>query len=162
MSKIRLATHAEADVAAAVRMGLQFAAESSYRGFATQSPEQLAQLVHFLVDNGALFLGHIGGEPIGMLGLSCAPLLFTGELVVSDCAWWVDPEWRFPRSSVGGRLLINGEGWAMELARLRGLSSIWFQMMAPYGGDPQVEVIYKRRGYLPLETIYTKRLPAAA
>jgi hypothetical protein len=162
VSRIRLATHDESDVAAAVRMGCTFAAESPYRGFITPNPDAQRSLVHYLVDHGALFLASVGGADVGLLALSVAPLLFTGELVVSDVAWWVDPEWRFPRSSVGGRLLVTGEGWAMEVARAKGVPHIWLQMMNPAGGDPKVAEIYKRRGYLPLETIYTKRLPAAA
>jgi hypothetical protein len=157
--KIRRATHADVD--AAVVMACRFIAESSYRGELIPDPAHQLSVAQFLLEQGVLFVADAGSELVGLLGLVVVPSVISGELVATEVVWWVDPEWRHPRSSAGGRLLVTGEGWAMEVARDRGLPSILMQMIAPMGADGVTE-IYKRRGYLPLETIHQKRLPAAA
>jgi hypothetical protein len=146
----------ETDVPAIVRMACQFIAESGYRGQITPSTEQQERLAAYLMANGCLLVADAGGQVVGLIGLMTVPLPTSGEMSVTECMWWVEPEWR-THSSAAGRLFYAGEQWAMSQARLLGLEWIWMQMIAPYGST-DVETLYKRRGYLPLETVFQKRL----
>lgn len=147
------------DRTAIVRMGCRFIAESSYRGQLYPNPEAQARLAEYLIGHGGMFVADVAGELVGMLGLIAVPLPSSGEIAITECAWWVEPEWR--RSSAAGRLFYAGEKWAAQQARALGLDSIAIQMIAPFGSR-DVEEIYRRRGYLPLETTFQKRLQVAA
>jgi GNAT superfamily N-acetyltransferase len=159
MTTIRPAT--SADRAELVRMGLQFIAESGYRGLLTPNVEAQEAVVDVLLEQGGVwvaevpFTGFVGNAlltPIvGMLGIALTPLPVSGELAGVELFWWLDPQWR--RGRLALRLLETGEAWA------RAQGAIWLQMIQPIGNDRLAE-FYRRRGYIALETIHQKRLAA--
>ncbi len=80
-----------------------------------------------------------------MIGLVLYPHHLSGEWTAGEVFWWVEPEAR----GEGLQLMKQAEAWA----RGRGAAAI--QMIAP---STQVGVIYRRYGYAPIETTYSKRL----
>lgn len=151
-ARIRLATLE--DKPELVRMGCQFIAESSYRGLITPRVEAQERVVDVLLEQGGCWIVEtFGGAVVGMLGIALTPLPVSLELAGVELFWWLDPEWR--RGTLAVRLLKTGEAWALEQG------AIWFQMIQPFGNDRLAE-FYRRRGYVPLETSWQKRLAAAA
>lgn len=138
------------DLAVLVRMGLRFIATSSYRGTIPASAEQLGTLVAWLLDQGGIFVAvdDEGDEPIGMLAATVIVHPMSGELVASEVAWWIEPEFR--GGSAGLRLLAAAEAWARAQGATR------FQMIAPAGSS--VGALYRRRGYAELETTWQRPL----
>jgi GNAT superfamily N-acetyltransferase len=149
MTRIRLAT--SADTADLVRMGLQFIAESGYRGLVTPSVDAQRAVVELLLEQGGCWVAVAGDQVVGMFGVALTPLPVTGELAGVEMMWWLDPQWR--RGTLAMRLWMTGETWA------RDHGALWFQMIQPYG-DERTGVLYRRRGYVPLESTWTKRLAA--
>jgi len=142
------------DVGAIVRMGCRFIAESAYRGLLTPNPAQQERLTQQLLDNehAAVFVVDVAGEVVGMLGIALVVSPIAGELVGTEVAWWVDPEFR--GGSAGVRLWAAAEQWAEDQG------AIWIQMSAPAGNDV-VRRMYRKAGYSELETTFQKRLRAA-
>lgn len=142
------------DTPALVRMACRFIAESSYRGVVTPDPLHQAKLVAFLQDHGGLFVAERRKllEPVGFIAFAATPAILTGELTACEVGWWVEPEFR--KGGAGLELLDAGEEWARHI----GAGEI--QMIAPIGSDVDVTKIYQRRGYRPLETLWSKRLVA--
>lgn len=151
--RVRRAT--SRDVAACVRMAVRFIAESPYRGLVLPNVGQLQKLTELLLDHGAVFVAQVdgGGDVVGMLGVSLIPHVMSGELVTSEAAWWMEPEYRL--CSAGGRLLVAAERWALEQG------AVWFQMIAPAGNE-RLRAFYRRRGYVEVETVFQLRLRPAA
>jgi len=69
----------------------------------------------------------------------------TDEWIAGELAWWVDPD----RRGIGLRMLRLAETWARQQGAQR------LQVMAP---SPEVERLYERLGYRPLERTYDRRL----
>ena len=147
MPRIRVAS--ADDKADLVRMGIQFIAESGYRGLLTPVPEQQARVVDVLLEQGGVWVVQAGDVVVGMLGIALTPLPVSGELAGVEMFWWLDPQWR--RGTLGVRLLQTGERWAREQG------CIWLQMIQPCGADRLAE-FYRRRGFVPIETTWQKRL----
>ena len=148
--RIRLAT--SADRTDMVRMGLQFIAESGYRGLLTPNPLAQEACVETLIEQGgAWVLETDGGLVVGMLGIALVHLPVSLELAGSELMWWIDPQWR--RGTWGMRLYKIGEQWA------RDKGAVWLQMLQPFG-NPRVGEFYRRQGHMPVETVWQKRLAA--
>jgi Acetyltransferase (GNAT) family len=138
------------DKAALVRMACRFIAESSYRGLVTADPSHQERAIDFLLEHGLLLVADIGGGPVGMLGMAIVPSPVSGELVASEVAWWLEPVCRGGTAAV--RLWEYAERWAADH------DAVYVHMVAPHGTD--VGDMYRRRGYLPLETVWQKRVAA--
>ncbi|HEV8474583.1 MAG TPA: GNAT family N-acetyltransferase [Methylomirabilota bacterium] len=150
MTRIRPAT--AADTADLVRMGLQFIAESGYRGLLTPNPEAQGACIAVLLEQGGCWVVVAGADAIvGMLGIALTPLPVSGELAGVELMWWLDPQWR--RGTLGVRLLQVGEAWACAQG------AIWLQMIQPVG-NVRLGEFYRRRGYAPIESTWQKRLAA--
>lgn len=93
--------------------------------------EETCELVGFIA-----LLG--GGSPLD-----------EAHAVCEELAWWVEPDAR-GAGRVGARLLDAAEAWA----RAHGLK--WLKMVAPH--QSRVGRFYERRGYVPVETAYSKGL----
>ena len=141
-----------ADKADLVRMGLQFIAESGYRGLLTPNVECQERVVDVLLEQGGCWVVEgSDGAVVGMLGIALTPLPVSGELTGVEMFWWLDPQWRGGTTAV--RLLELGETWAFANG------AVWLQMIQPIGNDRLAE-FYRRRGFLALETTWQKRLAA--
>lgn len=136
------------DVEGILRMGLRFHAESRYAAAMTPNVEQLARLLEYLLEFGFLLVLERNGDVVGMLAAHALPNPVSGELVASEVAWWVDPEYRGGSGAV--RMLVEFEEWAEE----RGAFLV--QMIAPAGSS--IGRLYMRRGYEQLETTWQRRL----
>jgi GNAT superfamily N-acetyltransferase len=127
-----------------------FLAESSYRTQVTANEAQLERLVDWLLVNGLVLVVDQDDVLVGMLGLAIVPSQISGDLVASEVAWWIHPEFRGTRAAVA--LLASGEAWAQAQG------AQWVQLIAPAGSS--VGRLYRRRGYDELETTWQMRIGA--
>jgi hypothetical protein len=141
----------EADVPVLIEMGCRFIASSRYAGLMAAVPAQQAQLTATLLAQGGCWVLEGPEGVVGMLGLVLAPLPMTGELAALECMWWVEPGWRHGASAL--QMWEEGEAWA----RNQGATCI--QMIQPVGQEA-LGVLYRRRGYVAVETTWQKPLAA--
>ena len=136
-----------ADVEAIVAMGHRFLTQSVYRGTLADNPDRVRALATELitVPDGEVIVADEAGALVGMLALVAYAHHLSGERVAGEVAWWVDAAAR----GIGIRLLRAAERWA----RTRG--AIRFELIAP---TPDVEALYARLGYAPVERTYSRRL----
>lgn len=136
-----------ADVNDIVAMGGRFRAQSVYRDRVADNPAQVRALTERMVsgpDSVVLVAEDVDGLA-GMLAILTFPHHMSGERIAGEVAWWVEPAKR----GIGLRLLREAERWA----RAQGATAI--QMIAP---TPDVEAIYSRLGYEPIERTFQRRI----
>lgn len=136
------------DVPDLVTMGLRFMRETSYRGQMAENPAQIAAFIASLIETpaaGTVFVSERAGLVTGTIVLLRFVHPFSGEVVVSELAWWVNPEAR----GDGVKLLKRAEAWAVEVG------AAVMQMIAP---TPQVAALYARLGYTRLEEAFQRRV----
>lgn len=90
-------------------------------------------------------------RPGGVLLAVCGPSLLGPFKVAQEVAWWVDPAHR--GNSVG--MLREYEAWAIS----NGVKAIEVKSLAIF---PEVERLYAREGYAPIETSWVKWLYSPA
>lgn len=131
-----------------VAMAERFVAQTSYRNLIAIDPARVAETVRTLVaGSGAIFVAQrAGGDLVGMIALTVYDHPFSGDRVVSELAWWVEPG---NRGRVGLWLLKRAEQWANEVG------AVWLQMIAP---TPEVEQMYERLAFVPIERSYQRRV----
>lgn len=131
------------DVPAVVALGLRFLGDPPYCHYLTADPVVLERTVAATVAAGGVFVGECAGEVRGMIAFLVFTHPFSGEQAATELAWYaLEPR-------LGLLLLAHAELWAAQMG-IRVL-----QMIAP---DPRVERVYERRGYVPIETTYQRRL----
>lgn len=137
------------DVPALVAMLRAFVTSTKYRKFVGDSPDALKTFLSPLIDNqsAAIFVAEQDGAVIGMLGVLGYVHPMSGEKCAGELFWWLNPEHR----GAGGWLLRRAESWA------RAFGAVSIQMIAP-SDKPDVERMYRRVGYEPVEIAYHKRL----
>lgn len=137
----------EEDIPRLVEMGQRFMRETDYREHLSENPAQIALFLRNLLTcpDGAVFVSGSDASLTGTIVLLRFVQPFSGEVIVSELAWWVDPEAR----GDGVRLLRTAEAWALEHG------AIAMQMIAP---TPKVERFYERLGYARVEVAYQRRL----
>lgn len=138
---------AGADVPRLVAMGERFITETGYHALLPVNAAQITALMQDLVSGSAssILVLERDGALIGMIGLYAFRHPISGEAVASEVFWWVEPEAR----GGGLRLLTAAEAWAAAQG------AVLLQMIAP---TPAVERIYTRRGYVPVERLYQRRV----
>lgn len=151
--RIRVRPAEARDDADVFRMAERFLETSAYRGQLVLNREHLAIVVSWLRSSQLLLVAYVDGriehEVIGMVGMALTISPLTGEPIAAECCWWVDEEFRGTRAAV---LLWDGaEAWAHQ----KNVNAI--QMIEP-GAAPAVGSMYHRRGYVPLETVWQKRV----
>lgn len=144
---IRLATLA--DVPALVTMGQRFLEATDYGAHLATSPAHLEELARALLatDQAAIFVAEVGGVVVGCLALHVFPHPMSGEQTANELVWWVNPEAR----GVGLLLLRRGEQWA------KAMGAQTLQMVAPQAAT-DVQAFYQRAGFVPVETMYARRI----
>ena len=137
----------EADVPALVEMACRFVDETVYRSLLIPDPDAMTALARSFLNepDRALLVAERDGQVIGMIGLMVYRHPMSGQRAANEIVWWVNPEQR----GCGVRLLRAAEAWAKD----RGATVI--QMIAP---SPDVEVLYERLLYRPVERTYQRRL----
>lgn len=143
---IRLATLA--DVPRLVSMGRHFIGEV-YPSDLAYNPAKIAEMAAGLIDSPdgdiLVALGGIAEVVVGMLALTAYDHPMSGERVVTEVCWWVEPSHR----GIGIRLFKAAEQWATQHgARV-------FQMIAP---SPAVARFYEHLGFKAIETTYQRRV----
>lgn len=140
---IREATAADAD--AIVALGQRFLHGSVYAGKIGDNPAQVRTLALHLIasPDGVVFVAEDATGLVGLLAAFAHFHYLSGERTAGEVAWWVDVEKR----GIGIRLLRRAEQWA------RAQGAVTFQMIAP---TPDVEVLYERLGYAPVERWYQR------
>lgn len=143
----------EADTPVLLDMGARFIASSSYAAVMAVVPARQAEVVQMLLEQGGCFVletqDAIENGIVGMLGLALGPLPLTGELAAMECMWWVEPGYRQHRAAL--YLWDVAEDWA------RSQGAVCIQMLQPHGQEA-LGVLYRRHGYVPIETTWHKRL----
>lgn len=138
-----------ADVPEIVEMGMRFGKQSTYREHITLSATHLRDLAERLivVEDGTIVVAQgAGGDLIGMIALHAFEHPMSGELVVLELAWWVEPA---ARGRAGILLLRAAEKWAQSVG-----ASI-LQMVAP---NAEVEHFYESIGMVPVERTFQRRV----
>ena len=147
MTSIRAATLDDVD--AIVALGQQFLAQSVYRGHLADNPAQVRTLATSLIaaPDGEVFVADVAGALVGLLALVAYAHHLSGEWVAGEEARWVDATHR----GLGLRLLREAEAWA----RAHGAGRL--ELVAP---TPEVETLYTRLGYVPIERSFWRELTA--
>lgn len=134
-----------ADLPALVALGTEFLTTSAYVGHIQPDPDAMWRTGEQVIPGGGVFVGEQDGAVVGMIGLIAYPHPWSGERVASELFWFARPSMR---GRLGVQLLTTAEQWAWDM----GCSVI--QMIAP---DARVGMLYARRGYVPVETLFQRR-----
>ncbi len=143
---IRPATFGDAQVLE--RMAVRFLEETPYRQVITPDVDRLETAIAGVLERGLVLVAEVNGTVVGMAAAMPAEHPFSGEPIVVEIAWWVEPEWR--HGTLGVRLLTTLEA----CARSTGAKALL--MIAP--ARSRVGQYYARRGYLEVETTFQLRL----
>lgn len=111
------------------------------------SPEYVVQGAMKHLDTA--FVLEVNGQVGGILVLALATLVTNGEQVAEEIVWYVKKEYR--RQGVG--LLSFVEDWCVA----QKISKLIMVCMANSKAK-QIDRLYKRRGFVPLEAHYIKHL----
>lgn len=143
------------DVEAIVGLGLCFMRETVYGQVFPENVQTMTAFVRGLIETpeqGAIFVAERDGSLVGMLGLCAYTHPMFGVPCVIETFWYVDPAVRGGSTAI--RLMSEAERWARE----RGAQVL--QMVAPFGAAA-VCGIYRKLGYVPVESSWQKRLVEA-
>lgn len=154
MTRIRQAT--AADAPAILGLAHRFIESTLYVDLLQFNPDALGALTLQALETGVIFLGEVdtgslAGEdwqPVGMIAGVVEVNPISGDRMVSELVWWVNPE--HAKTSLGPKLLRSMEEWTRHNACL------CLKMVAPAGST--VGRFYERLGYSPIETAYVKRV----
>lgn len=131
------------------RVGAGFDSPEGLTGFAFPFLAAYAErlFLHYQRGGYALCLVHdVAGVAQGVLMAHAFEHDFGPVWMAQERVWWIDPA---HRGSAAPRMLDSYETWA----RSKGCQ---FVGMAGMGNDPQVGVLYQRRGYVRAETHFLK------
>lgn len=103
-------------------------------------------LLHFADPNCCCMIFEVEGVPRGVLMAQALDHPFGPVRIARETVWWIDPA---HRGRAALTMLNAYEVWA----RHKGCT---FVGMAGMGPDPDVSVIYQRRGYRPAELHFLK------
>lgn len=139
----------DADRPRLIEMGARFARESMYGQL---FPGITLAVIEALVDacrtQGVVYVAEVDKQVVGMIAGMPVVAALTGELMVDEIVWWVDPEQRAGR--VGPMLLKALEAWTYKI------DAVVLKMVAPAGS--QVGQYLGRHGYTAVEVAYMKRM----
>lgn len=146
---VRRAT--EEDIPRMVELGRMFLAETVLGGLVDYDPDTVARLIEAYIagdDTCALVLEQEGYVVGGFLGC-IVPLYFNADCrAAQQIVWYVEPAWR---SADALKLLTAWEEWCAQ----RGVTIIFSGRKLGY---EQMEKLFERRGYVPLETVHVKKV----
>lgn len=130
-----------------MEMGIAFL-RTHYADKLEENPSKIEETVLGLLGNpnGRALISENGHGVEGMLGFVVFPHFFSGTMIAGELAWFVEPE---ARGRVGLSLLREAENAARTLGAKK------MQMVSP---DGRVAKLYKRLGYVEVETTYQRSL----
>lgn len=133
------------------RIGAGFDKSDGLTGFTFPFDPAYAErtfLSHIVGANRLCLVHDVDGVAQGVLMMSADEHLFGPVWLTRETLWWIDPA---HRGSAAPRMLDAAEAWAKD-------KGYQFAGMAGMGEDPNVAVLYRRRGYRVAETHYLKAL----
>jgi GNAT superfamily N-acetyltransferase len=133
------------DTTILVRMGRNFRGSTPYAKYISDNPGKATQLISQLIRNKTLIVLEEGEQIVGMLGYIVHSHFMSGDLVVTEVFWWVEPEHR----GSGVSLMDEMEN------RARTLGAKFTQMIAP---NAKVARFYRHCGYEFVESCHQKAL----
>lgn len=105
-------------------------------------------LAHFKAPRACCLVLEVDGEAQGVLMAFAYEHPFGPAWLAKETVWWIDPTHR-GRSAI--QMLDAYEAWCKD-------QDCQFAGMAGMGEDPDVRVLYERRGYRAAETHFLKAL----
>jgi GNAT superfamily N-acetyltransferase len=141
---------AESDLPELMRMARDFLACTAFCHVELDEAS-LTKLVSGLNgETGVVLVAERDGKLCGMIAMVAFPHYFNASvLAAQEFFWWVDPSAR--GTSVSIRLLERAEQWARD----RGCQTVHMLSLDKLNGE-NVEKLYRRRGYEPLERTYMR------
>lgn len=134
------------DLPVLVAMGQNFREGSKYHKYLADNPEKMYKLGEDLLAKNGLLVYEANSQPVGMLGFIVYDHFISGEKVLGEVFWWVEPKYR----GTGGIRLLRA---AEKIAREAGAKHI--MMIAP---EDRVARFYVADGYDFVEATYQKEL----
>lgn len=126
-------------------MAERFLEESPHGRYMTRNAEQLESFVRWMLETAIVFVAeNPAGGTVGMVAAVATTIPMTGDPIVDEVAWWVEPEFR---GGLAGPRLVA----ALE-AEVRTNYKCVLKMIAPRGST--VGRYLEHRGYEALETAY--------
>lgn len=136
-----------------VRMGEAFWSETPLSKVSKFDPNVLIDFIRVssISPESSIWVAEGENGVCGVVGGISYPLYFSGDIVVQELFWWVDPE---SRRTDAGKLLYRAlEDWAKETG------AVALSMIAIENGKAQsVGKIYERLGFTATEHAYLKGL----
>lgn len=138
----------ESDIPAIVKLGSRSLLDGPYKDKIKDNPEQSAETALTIIrKSGKVLVWEEDNQITGLLAFIMFPHYFSGELTAGEMMWYVVPEAR--KGGAALKLLWEAE----KLAKQMGAVSM--QFTSP---SREVDALYNRFGYKPVETTYMKRL----
>lgn len=138
-----------------LRMCRLFYEASPFYPTVSFSPQKIEALFDLAIETGhsqVLVLLYIESSKVcGMVVGLASETPFSTDVVASELAWWVDPEYRGTRKA--GDLVLAYEAWARHI----GCKHVTMALL-PQLTNPKVERYYDRLGYKKTEISYIKEL----
>lgn len=128
-----------------VEMGQHFREGSRYERFLADNPAVMLSLGEKLLPANGLIVAEKDGQLVGMLGFVIYDHFISGEKVVGEVFWWVEPAYR----KYGVKLMREME----RRGRLAGATVE--QMVSP---SAKVSEFYERIGFEWVESTYQRAL----
>lgn len=147
----RITSLSEVDPGALIALGQQFFLEFKLPGifsgdFFVGMWEQILRDA-----KGAMWVSIQGDAVVGGIGGVVTPDLFTGDVMVIEAFWFMHPMCRGTLDSV--KLLTSFEEWGALIGAKRVV-----MVHLDTSEETAAEGIYRRRGYMPLETSHYRAL----
>lgn len=136
------------DLGALIAMARRFDAASQYGTWDGFDGGAVGEMLEAMLtdDASALFVAEAGaGEIVGAIGVSLLPSLKSRALIRMERFWWVEPEAR----GLGLALYRAADRWA------RAHGAEIHSLVSP-AADEAVARLYRRMGYVPVETVWVK------
>lgn len=145
---IRSAT--EKDLDAVADMALEFSQHSPFR--VPGCRESMKMTAEHCMGQGLLFVCEIEGDVVGFIAGIEAPLLTNqAYTMVSEVAWWMDPEHRHGRNGIGLKRKL-------EAAARERRADFCVMAFLETSMPEQIRAIYEKGGYEQGESYFLKEL----
>jgi GNAT superfamily N-acetyltransferase len=141
----------EDDLIPLMIMAKAFHKESPYKDMLPWDNKKVEQTIRSGIanENTCVFVLEDGGELVGMLGAVYTEAFFSAAKVAAELSWWVDPEYRGRKESVG--LVKAYENWAKS----KGVKAVNMMDLTLLN---ELGPLYEKLGYTKYETTYVKVL----
>lgn len=138
------------DLEAVADMSVEF---SKYTPFNVPGcRDSMLAVAEHCLQEGLLFVCETDGTVVGFIAGIQAPLLMNQSYsMVSEVAWWMNPEHRHGRNGMGLKKKLE------QAAKARGAHFCVMAFLETSMPD-QIKAIYKKEGYSPGESYFLKEL----